>query len=625
MSARSDARSAARSTANSDASSDAGARSASASDAAPRLDTHARLPWWRRWLFSVDHKVIGIQFLVFSLVFLVLGGLLALVIRWQLAWPWSRVPIAGAWLFPESGGAVTPEGYTALFTLHGTLMIFFVVIPLLVGAFGNFLLPLMLGARDMAFPKLNALSFWLMIPAGALALGSLALGTRAPAAGWTAYPPLSTIASAAPGSGVGQTLWLLSVLLSGVSSTLGAINYLTTAIALRARGLTWLRLPLTVWALVFSAIIQLVALPVLTAGALLQLADRTLGTGFFTPAGLSVNQVVPEALGHATGGQPLLWQHLFWFYSHPAVYVMVLPAMGIVSDVLSVHGRKSVFGYKPMVHSMGAIVVLGMCVWGHHMFVSGLDPLAGTAFMLSTTLIALPSSVKVFNWLATLWGARLRATSAMLFAIGFVALFVIGGLSGIWLASTPVDVELHDTQFVVAHFHFIVFGGSMLAAFAGLYHWFPKMFGRHLGETLGRIHFVGTFVLACCVFLLMHQLGLAGAPRRVADPYVYPSLAPLRGINVFITWSAILLFAWQGFFALNVALSLMRGRRASANPWDANTLEWEAPSPPPHGNFERELVVERGPYEYGAVAGPDGAASCDHLPQAAAAGADGPR
>ncbi len=569
----------------------------------------------RRWIFSVDHKVIGIQFLVFSFAFLVAGGLLALVIRWQLAWPWARVPIVGTWLFPESGGVVTPEGYTALFTLHGTPMIFFVVIPLLVGAFGNFLLPLMLGARDMAFPRLNALSFWLMVPAGAVALAALAVGTRAPAAGWTSYPPLATIAAAAPGSGLGQTLWLVAVLLAGISSTLGAINYLTTAIALRANGLTWLRLPLTVWALLLSAVIQLVALPVLTAGALLQLADRLLGTGFFTPAGLVVNQVAPEALGHAVGGQPLLWQHLFWFYSHPAVYVMVLPAMGIVSDVLSVHGRKPVFGYKPMVLSMVSIVVLGMFVWGHHMFVSGLDPLAGTAFMLSTTLIALPSSVKVFNWLATLWGARVRATSAMLFAIGFVALFVIGGLSGIWLASTPVDVELHDTQFVVAHFHFIVFGGSMLAAFAGLYHWFPKMTGRALNEPLGRIHFVGTFVLACCVFLLMHQLGLAGAPRRVADPYVYKSLAPLRGINVFITWSALLLFLWQGFFVVNVLHTLLAGRRSARNPWQANSLEWETASPPSHGNFERELVVERGPYEFGAAAASLGAS--DHLPQAA--------
>jgi len=567
--------------------------------------------FWRRCVFATDHKVIAAQFLVFSFAFFALGGLLALAIRWQLAWPWSRVPIVGGVLWPETGGVVTPEGYTVLFTLHGTLMIFFVIVPLLTGAFGNFLVPLMIGARDMAFPRLNCASFWLMVPAGALALVSLFLASGGAAAGWTAYPPLASIQGAAPGSGTGQTLWLVSLLLAGIASTLGAINYVTTIVKLRAEGLTWLRLPLTVWSLGFAALIQLVALPVLTAGALLQLSDRVLGTGFFTPAGLVVNQFAPEAAGYATGGQPLLWQHLFWFYSHPAVYVMVLPAMGIVSDVLAVHGRKPVFGYKPMVLSMGSILVLGMFVWGHHMFVSGLDPAAGSVFMVSTLLIALPSSVKVFNWIATLWGARIRATSAMLFAIGFVALFVVGGLSGLWLATTPVDVQLHDTALVVGHFHFIVFGGSVLASFAALHHWFPKLFGRTLDERLGKIHFAGTFVLTAAVFLLMHQLGLAGQPRRVADPYVYPSLAHLQPLNQFITWSALALFAWQTFFVVNVVKTFAWGKPASRNPWDANTLEWEAPSPPPHGNFERALVVTRGPYEYGLQDGPR-----DHTPQA---------
>lgn len=569
--------------------------------------------FWRRWVFATDHKVIAAQFLAFSLAFFALGGLLALVIRWQLAWPWSRIPIVGGALYPETGGVVTPEGYTVLFTMHGTLMIFFVIVPLLTGAFGNFLVPLMIGARDMAFPRLNLASFWLLVPAGGLALASLFVASGGAAAGWTSYPPLASIASAAPGSGTGQTLWLVSLLLAGLASTLGAINYITTIVKLRAEGLTWMRLPLTVWSLGFAAVIQLVALPVLTAGALLQLSDRVFGTGFFTPAGLVVNQFAPEAAGHAVGGQPLIWQHLFWFYSHPAVYVMVLPAMGIVSDLLAVHGRKPVFGYKPMVLSMGSILVLGMLVWGHHMFVSGLDPAAGTAFMLATLLIALPSSIKVFNWIATLWGARIRPTSAMLFAIGFVALFVVGGLSGLWLATTPVDVQLHDTALVVGHFHFIVFGGSVLASFGALHHWFPKWFGRTLDERLGRIHFAGTFVLTACVFLLMHQLGLAGQPRRVADPYVYPSLAHLQPLNQFITWSALLLFAWQSFFVVNVVKTLAWGKRAERNPWDATTLEWEAPSPPPHGNFERALVVERGPYEYGLPDGPR-----DHAPQARA-------
>lgn len=558
----------------------------------------------RRRVFSTDHKVIGVQFLLFSAFFLVLGGLTALAIRWQLAWPWSQVPVFGKALYPATGGVMTPEGYTVLFTLHGTIMIFFVIIPLLVGAFGNFLIPLMIGARDMAFPRLNAASFWLMVPAGALIVASFFVASGGPASGWTAYPPLATIASAAPGSGLGQTLWLLSVFLAGVSSTLGALNYVATVIMLRARGLSWTRLPLTVWALFFSAIIQLVALPVLTAGAVLQLFDRFLGTGFYTPAHLVVNQWAPEAAGHAVGGQPLLWQHLFWFYSHPAVYVMVLPAMGIVSDVLAVHGRKPVFGYRPMVLSMGVIVVLGMFVWGHHMFVSGLDPAAGTAFMLSTILIALPSSVKVFNWLATLWGARPRYDTAFLNAVGFVAMFVIGGLSGIWLASTPVDVPLHDTALVVGHFHFVVFGGSVFAAFAALHHWFPKMTGRRLDERLGKLHFAGTFVLTACVFLMMHQLGMAGQPRRVADPYVYAGLEHLKPLNVFISKSAILLAAWQGFLVVNVVKTLLAKPVGERNPWDANTLEWETASPPSHANFEAELVVARGPYEYGVPDGP---------------------
>jgi len=566
--------------------------------------------WLRRWVFSTDHKVIGIQFLVFGMLFFLFGGLLALAIRWQLAWPWSRVPLIGDALYPATGGALTPEAYTVLFTMHGTVMIFFVVLPLLTGAFGNYLVPLMIGARDMAFPRLNLLSFWLMVPAGALALCATFVASGGAAAGWTAYPPLSSIASAAPGSGAGQTLWLASLLLAGVASTLGALNYVTTIVKLRAEGLGFARLPLTIWGLGCAALVQLTALPVLTAGALLQLADRTLGTGFFTPAGLVVNQFAPEAAGHAVGGTPLLWQHLFWFYSHPAVYVMVLPAMGIVSDVLAVHGRKPVFGYRPMVVSMCAILVLGLLVWGHHMFVSGLDPAAGTLFMLSTLLIALPSSVKVFNWIATLWGARIRPTSAMLNAIGFVALFVIGGLSGLWLASTPVDIQLHDTALVVGHFHFIVFGGSVFAIFAGLHHWFPKMFGRALDERLGRIHFVGSFVLTACVFLLMHQLGLAGQPRRVADPYVYEGLRHLQPLNQFITWSAIALVAWQGFFVLNVVVTLSSRARAGRDPWQANTLEWQADSPPPHGNFAAPPRVVCGPYEYG-LDGP----GADHRPQ----------
>jgi cytochrome c oxidase subunit 1 len=532
-------------------------------------------------VFSTDHKRIGLQFFWTGLAMALLGALSALLIRWQLAWPWSALPVAGALVFPRSGGVPSPEFYSALFTFHGTVMIFFVVIPLLTGWLGNYLIPLLVGARDMAFPRLNMLSYWIMPLAIACLLTGFAVEGGAAQAGWTSYPPLATRTGASLAAPQGQTWWLLAIVLAGISSTLGALNYVTTVVKLRARGMGWMRLPLTVWALFFAACIQLAGLPVLTAGGILQLSDRVLATGFYS-----------------AGGSPLLWQHLFWFYGHPAVYVVILPAMGVVSDVLSVHARKSVFGYRPMVFSMLAITLLGFLVWAHHMFVSGMNPALGMAFGIATTLIALPSGVKVFNWLATIWGARLQLTSAMLFALGFVALFITGGLTGLWLACTPVDVYLHDTYFVVAHFHFIVFGGSVFGLFAACYHWFPKMFGRRLDERLGRAHFVGTFVLSVGVFLMMHQLGLAGMPRRIADPTVYPSLRHLAPLNRMITWSALALAGWQILFLLNLGWSLWRGPRAARNPWHAATLEWQTDSPPPHGNFAAAPEVERGPYGY---------------------------
>jgi cytochrome c oxidase subunit I len=532
-------------------------------------------------VFSTDHKRIGLQFFWTGLAMALLGALSALLIRWQLAWPWSALPVAGALVFPRSGGVPSPEFYSALFTFHGTLIIFFVVIPLLTGWLGNYLIPLLVGARDMAFPRLNMLSYWIMPLAIACLLWGFAVEGGAAQAGWTSYPPLATRTGASLAAPQGQTWWLLAIVLAGLSSTLGALNYVTTVVKLRARGMGWMRLPLTIWALFFSACIQLAGLPVLTAGGILQLSDRVLATGFYS-----------------AGGSPLLWQHLFWFYGHPAVYVVILPAMGVVSDVLSVHARKSVFGYRPMVFSRLAITLLGFMVWAHHMFVSGMNPALGMAFGIATTLIALPSGVKVFNWLATIWGARLQLTSAMLFALGFVALFITGGLTGLWLACTPVDVYLHDTYFVVAHFHFIVFGGSVFGLFAACYHWFPKMFGRRLDERLGRAHFVGTFVLSVGVFLMMHQLGLAGMPRRIADPTVYPSLRHLVPLNRMITWSALALAGWQILFLVNLGWSLWRGPRAARNPWHAATLEWQTDSPPPHGNFAAAPEVERGPYGY---------------------------
>ena len=598
-----------------------------AAGAAPRIDElrpgigapgtvrehhdHHEIGFVRKYIFSTDHKVIGIQFMFTGLVFFLLGGLMAMAIRWQLAWPWTEMPVIGRMLFPETGRVISPEFYTMLFTMHGTIMIFFVIIPLLTGAFGNFLIPLMIGAPDMAFPKLNMFGYWAMVPAIFFALASFTVEGFGPAAGWTAYPPLSTIESAAPGSMTGQTYWLMALTWVGASSMMGAVNYVTTIVKMRAPGMTLMRMPLTIWALFIAALLQLFALPVLTAASIMQLLDRIVHTGFFTPTNLVINQISVEAdLGGAAGGQPLLWQHLFWFYSHPAVYIMVVPAMGLASDIISVHARKPIFGYKPMAYSMMAIAGLGFIVWGHHMFASGMDPRVSMIMMVSTIMIALPSAIKVFNWLGTIWGSRIQFTTPMLNALGFVAMFIIGGLSGIWMAATPVDVYIHDTYIIVAHFHYVVFAGSVFAIFAGIYHWFPKMFGRMMNETLGKIHFIGTFIFTNGVFYMMHQLGVAGLMRRTADPYAYETYAHLQPLNQFISISAFLLMGWQIFFVVNLFHSLFWGKRVGRNPWKATSLEWDTPSPPGHGNFDQQLEVYRGPYEYGTPEVEE-----DYLPQ----------
>ena len=559
---------------------------------------HHELGFIRKYIFSVDHKVIGLQFLFTGLLFFILGGGLAMAIRWQLGWPWEPMPLIGNLLFPETGRVISPEYYTSLFTMHGTVMIFFVIIPLLTGAFGNFLIPLMIGAPDMAFPKLNMFGYWAMAPAIFFLMLGFGAEGGGPAAGWTAYPPLSTLESAAPGSLSGQTFWLLSLTWVGISSMMGAVNYVTTIVKMRAPGMTLMRMPLSIWALFISALLQLFALPVLTAASIMQLMDRVLHTGFFTPTNLLVNGAVAEIEGAAAGGQPLLWQHLFWFYSHPAVYIMVLPAMGFASDIIATHARKPVFGYKPMVYSMSAIAGLGFVVWGHHMFTSGMNPALGMTFMVATIMIALPSAIKVFNWLGTLWGSRIHLTTPMLFSLGFVSMFIIGGLSGIWMAATPVDIYIHDTYIVVTHFHYVVFAGSVFAIFSAIYHWFPKMFGRLMNETLGRWHFVGTFVFTNGVFYMMHQLGMVGLMRRTADPYVYETYAGLQDLNRFISYCAFALAAWQIFFVVNLFHSIFWGKRVGRNPWKCCSVEWEAPSPPGHGNFDKELCVHRGPYEY---------------------------
>lgn len=546
--------------------------------------------FWTTYVFSKDHKIIGIQFLFSTLVWFLIGGLLALAVRWQLAYPWSDMPVLGRLLFNSQGGQIAPETYTMLFTMHATVMIFLVIIPILAGAFGNFLIPLMIGAEDMAFPTLNMLSYWFMWPAFIAFGASFFVEGGAGQSGWTVYAPLSlTMLN-------GQTLWLIGLTFVGVASMMGSVNYLTTIIQMRAPGMTMFRMPMTIWAMFITAILQAFALPVLTAAGFMQLSDRLVGTGFFIPEGWTANNT-PHASG---GGHPLLWQHLFWFYSHPAVYIMILPAMGMVSDIIACFARKPLFGYKPMVFAIAGIAGLGFIVWGHHMFVSGMNPILGMTFMVATMFIALPSAIKVFNWLGTIWGAKIQFTTPMLFALSFVSMFIIGGLSGIFMAATPVDIFIHDTYFIVAHFHYVLFAGTAMGVFGAIYFWFPKMFGRMMNDSWGKVHFFLTFIFLNGVFYPMHILGMVGFPRRLADPYHYETFRHLMPLNQFITWCAILLVASQIIFIINFFYSIFFGPPAGRNPWHCNSLEWQAPSPPGHGNFDFQPVIYRGPYEYGS-------------------------
>lgn len=564
----------------------------------PVHDEHAHpepTSFWKKYVFSTNHKMIGKQYMVTSLFFLFVGGFLAMLMRWQIAYPWQPVPIVGNLLWPDSGGSMPPEFYIMLVTMHGTIMVFFVVAPLLVGGFGNYLIPLQIGARDMAFPVLNMLSYWIFATSGCVVLLSLFVSGGAAAAGWTVYPPLSILKEAVPGSGTGQDMWVLALTLMWIALTLGSLNFIATIINMRAPGMKWTRLPLFIWSQFVVGLLLLLSFPVAAAGIMMMEADRLIHTSFFIPFGV---QVADMAVDNPGGGNVLLWQHIFWFLGHPEVYVLVLPGMGMASEILPVFARKPIFGYKAMVGAMIAIMGLGFIVWAHHMFQSGLNPLMGMAFMTATMLIAMPSGVKVFNWLATLWKGSIHFEVPMLYALAFISLFIVGGLSGIFMAATPVDIHIHDTYFIVAHFHYVVFGGSIFAIFGAIHFWFPKMYGRIMSKKLGVLHFWLTFLAFNAVFFPMHVIGAEGQMRRIADPTVYNFLKPHQDWNIFITLSAFVLGASQLVFAWNFLHSLFKGKKADANPWQANTLEWTIPSPAPSHNYDEIPTVYHWPYEY---------------------------
>jgi cytochrome c oxidase subunit I len=565
------------------------------------IGTDAPKDFLRHYIFSTDHKVIGLQYFFLALAAVTLGIVLSLLMRFHLVWPAAHLPFVG-------GGIMTPEQYLALVTMHGTIMVFFVLTTAPQSAFGNYFLPIEIGAPDMAFPRLNMLSFWLTLAAFLCMVVAFVVPGGAPISGWTAYPPLSGLGDVTgPGEGMGQTMWIVSILLFCFASLLGSINFISTTIDMRAPGLTLMRMPLTVWAWFITAILSLLAFGVLLAGGILLLLDRSAGTSFFLPAGLVVN----GELQNRGGGSPLLWQHLFWFFGHPEVYIAILPGMGVASHVLANFSRKPVFGYRAMVLALGAIGFLGFVVWGHHMFVSGMNPYSSLTFSVLTMSIGVPSAIKTFNWLGTLWGGKIQFHPPMLFAIGFVSFFVTGGLSGIFLAQPAVDTMLHATYYVVAHFHIVMGVAAIFGIFTATYYWFPKMFGRMMNETLGRLHFWLTFAGAYCIFMPMHFVGIEGGVRRYADSSGAAYLAALQPLHRFITIAAFVTAAAQLIFFYNFFWSLKRGKKAPMNPWSATTLEWITASPPPADNFDgRFPSVYRGPYDY-SVPG----ASRDFLPQ----------
>jgi cytochrome c oxidase subunit I len=550
-----------------------------------------------KYVFSQDHKMIAKQFLITGIIWAIIGGLFSVLFRLQLGYPESTFPwledLLGHW---AKGGKLDPEFYYALVTMHGTILVFFVLTAGLSGTFANFLIPLQIGARDMASPMLNMLSYWFFFAASIIMFSSLFVQTGPASGGWTIYPPLSALGDASSGSKIGMDLWLASMSMFIVSSLLGGLNYISTILNLRTKGMSMTRMPLTIWALLFTAILGVLSFPVLLSGAILLLFDRNLGTSFFLSDIYINGKILPNE-----GGSAILFQHLFWFLGHPEVYIIILPAMGMASEVMSVNSRKPIFGYMAMVGSLFAIAILAFLVWAHHMFVTGLNPFLGAFFVLLTLLIAVPSAIKVFNWLTTLWRGNIRFTPAMLFAIGFVSMFISGGLTGIFLGNSALDIHLHDTYFIIAHFHIVMGVAGFFGMFAGVYHWFPKMYGRFLNSTLGYIHFWVTLVGAYLIFWPMHYEGLAGMPRRYYDFSGWESFKMFGGLNEFISFVSIIVFAAQLLFVVNFFYSIFKGRKVTtANPWGANTLEWTTPIRPGHGNWPGEIPeVYRGAYDYG--------------------------
>jgi cytochrome c oxidase subunit I len=573
-------------------------------DDAHHGEHHHKETFVSKYVFSLDHKTISKQFLVTGIIWAIVGGLFSVLFRLQLGYPNETFPfledLLGHW---AAGGKLAPEFYYALVTMHGTILVFFVLTAGLSGTFSNFLIPLQIGARDMASPLLNCLSYWFFFLASIIMASSLFVQTGPASGGWTIYPPLSALGDASSGSKIGMDLWLVSMAMFIVSSLLGGLNYITTVLNMRTKGMSMTRMPLTIWAFFFTAVLGVLSFPVLLSGAILLLFDRNLGTSFFLSDIVVAGKVLPNE-----GGSAILFQHLFWFLGHPEVYIILLPAMGMSSEIIAVNSRKPIFGYMAMVGSMFAITILAFLVWAHHMFVTGLNPFLGSIFVLLTLLIAVPSAIKVFNWLTTLWRGNIRFTPAMLFAIGFVSLFISGGLTGIFLGNSALDIHLHDTYFVIAHFHIVMGVASFFGMFAGVYHWYPKMFGRYLNNTLGYIHFWITIVGAYLIFWPMHYEGLAGMPRRYYDFQNWESFKMFGGLNEFISFVSIIVFAAQLLFVINFFYSIWKGRKVTTlNPWDATTLEWTTPIRPGHGNWPGEIPeVHRWAYDY-ARDGKDGA------------------